>query len=417
MKWCWGRRVMWLWMGVAAAAFGQGRSAGLHEAYTTLATGAEAPFHNPANLAFTPGRQVSLVLLGVTGWLDDNAFGLETYRRYNGAYLDEAAERDLLDAVGGHAVTGRAGVTARPFSIAIGPAALSLQSRAWTRFSLAEELFSLLLRGNELDRTYDFIPASGQAMLLSDLTLSYGYSPPYTLRGTQSLSFGLNAHYFLGSGYGEVESMRARARTGATLAAADGQARLRTSRGGQGWGLDLGMTAVVTPRLRLSLYAENLLTALRWTRDCERVQAGFTLHDTNIDRILEEDLDLEEVVAHDDTTLAIPAFSTRLPRRWHIGAGYLHKRWLLSAEWRGGEKGAAALGGAELALGGEYAPWRFLRLRGGAGHAAETGWSSAFGLGLLAGKVRWDLAWQGVGSLNPNAVRGGRVAVSLGIGL
>ncbi|HOT97336.1 MAG TPA: hypothetical protein PLG50_12955 [bacterium] len=416
MKRCSGWRVVWFWMG-AAAAFGQGRSAGLHGAYATLATGAEAPFHNPANLAFSTGGRTSLALLGVSVWADDNAFGLESYHRYNGAYLDDVAKRELLAAVAGRGVIGRAGVTARPISIAVGPAALSLQSRGLGRFHLAEELFDLLLRGNELDRAYDFIPAAGRAMLLSDLTLSYGYSPPITLRGTQSLSFGLNAHYFLGSWYGEVESMRARARTGATSAAADGQARLRTARGGQGWGLDLGMTAVITPRLRFALYAENLLTELRWNRTCERLLAGFSLYDTNIDRILEEGLDLEDVAVHSDTTLAIPAFSTRLPRRWHLTASYLRKRWLVSAEWRGGQEEAAVLGGSELALGGEYAPWRFLRLRTGAGHAAASGWSSAFGLGLLVGSLRWDLAWQGVGSLNPAAVRGGGFATSLTIGL
>lgn len=417
MKRCSGWRVvMGLWLS-AAAAFGQGRSVGLHGAYATLATGAEAPFHNPANLAFSTGSRTSLALLGVSLWADDNAFGLESYRRYNGAYLDEAAKEELLAAVAGRGVSGRLGLTARPFSIAVGPAALSLQSRALGRFHLAEELFSLLLRGNELERRYDFIPAAGRALLLSDLALSYGYSPPYTLRGTQSLSFGLTAHYYLGSWYGEVESLRARARTGATSAAADGQARLRTARGGQGWGLDLGMTAVITPRLRLALYAENLITDLRWNRRCERLLAGFTLDDTNIDRILEEDLDLENVVTHSDTTLAIPAFSTRLPRRWHLSASYLRPRWLVSAEWRGGEKAATLLGGSEQALGGEYAPWRFLRLRAGVGHAAESGWSSACGLGVLCGGLRWDLAWQGVGSLNPGAVRGGGLATSLAIGL
>src|SRR5690606_11461184 len=110
----------------------------------------------------------------VSGWLADNAFGLEEYRRYNGAYLDQAAKRDILSAVTGRGLLARAGVTARPLAIAVGPAALSWQTRAMTRFSLADELFRLLLEGNEVDKTYDFVPAGGRAMLLSDLTLSWG---------------------------------------------------------------------------------------------------------------------------------------------------------------------------------------------------------------------------------------------------
>ncbi len=400
-------------LALTTAAFGQGRSAGMHGAYATLAEGAEAPFHNPANLAFNNSHAVSLSLFGVSGWLDDNAFGLADYRRYNGAFLDAAAKSDLLAAVAGEGLVTRAGIVVRPMSLSVGPAALSLQTRAFSRFSLAEELFSLLLNGNEVDRAYNFAPAHGRATVLSDVSLSYGYSPPYTLRGLHSLSFGVNAHYFIGSYYGEVEQMRARALTGLATAQADGLAAMRTARGGRGWGLDLGFTAVVTPRLRLGLVAENLVTDLRWGKQCERLQADFTLHATNIDRIMEDDLDLEDVVLHSDTTLAIPAFSTRLPRRWHLAGSWQEKRYALSAEWTGGDADAAMLGGSQLAVGGEYAPWGFLRLRAGAGYARQTRWSSALGLGLLFLGGRWDVAWQGVGSLDPSQVRGGVLATSL----
>ncbi len=396
-----------------AAAFGQGRSAGMHGAYVTLATGAEAPYYNPANLAFTRGRQTTLSLLGVSGWAADNAFGLEEYRRYNGAYLDQAAKEEILAAVAGEGLLARAGVTARPFSIAVGPAALSWQTRAVSRLSLAEELFHLLLEGNEVDKTYDFTPAAGRAMLLSDLAFSWGYSPPFTLRGIHSISLGINARYIIGSFYGQVERMQARTLTGATLARAEGEATLRTAQGGRGWGLDLGMTAVVNPHLRFGLFSENLASGMSWNRESERIQADFTLHATNIDRILEEDLDLEEVVMHSDTTLAIPAFSLRLPRRLHFSGSYLQKRWSLSAEWSGGETGGGDWGGAEVALGGEFSPWRFLWLRGGAGHAEDLGWSSSLGFGLQMLGGRWDFAWQGVGSLHPGRVRGGLVATSL----
>lgn len=396
-----------------AAAFGQGRSSGMHGAYATLATGAEAPFYNPANLAFTPGRQTTLSLLGVSGWLADNAFGLEEYRRYNGAYLDRAAKRDILSAVTGRGLLARAGVTARPLAIAVGPAALSWQTRAVTRFSLADELFRLLLEGNEVDKTYDFVPAAGRAMLLSDLTLSWGYSPPFTIRGIHSLSFGANAHYFIGSFYGQVEQMRARALTGATLVRAEGKASMRTAQGGGGWGLDLGMTAVINRHLRCAFFGENIVNEISWNKQSERIAAGFTLNATNVDRILQEDLELEEVVLHSDTTLAIPAFSIRLPRRYHLSGSYLQKRWSVSAEWVGGEAGGGEWGGSEVALGGEFSPWRFLWLRGGAGRTEELGWSSSLGFGLQMLGGRWDFAWQGVGSLHPGRVRGALVATSL----
>jgi hypothetical protein len=402
-----------LFLSVAGTVFGQGRSAGLHGAYATLAAGAEAPLYNPANLAFSSGSDVTIALLGVSGWLDDNAFGLESYRRYNGAYLDEADKSDILATIADKGLVGRAGVSARPFSIAVGPAALSLQTRALTRITLAEELFSLLFKGNALDVAYDFAPAEGQAMVLSDIALSYGYSPPFTLRGVHSLCFGLSGHYYIGSYYGEVERMQARALTGTTLAQADGLAWLRKAEGGRGWGLDLGMTAVINAHFRAGLVAENLITRVEWDKKSERLQADFTLHATNIDRIMEEDLAFEDVVLHSDTTLAIPAFATRLPRRWHLSGSYLSRKYLISAEWVAGESGAAALGGSNLALGAEYAPWGFLRLRGGVGHMAESGWGSSLGLGLHFLGGRWDFAWQGVGSLNPNAVRGALVATSL----
>ena len=396
-----------------AAAFGQGRSAGMHGAYATLATGAEAPYYNPANLAFTRGRQITLSLLGVSGWALDNAFGLEEYRRYNGAYLDQAAKEEILAAVAGEGLLARAGVTARPFSIAVGPAALSWQTRAVTRLSLAEELFHLLLEGNEVDRAYNFIPAAGRGMLLSDLAFSWGYSPPFTLRGIHSISLGINARYIIGSFYGQVESIHASALTAATLARAEGEATLRTAQGGRGWGLDFGMTAVVNPHFRLGLFSENLASGIKWNKKSERIQADFSLYATNIERILAEDLDLEEVVMHSETTLAIPAFSMRLPRRLHVSGSYLQKRWSLSAEWRGGERGGGEWGGSEVTLGGEFSPWRFLWFRGGAGHADDLGWSSSLGFGLQMLWGRWDFAWQGLGSLHPGRVRGGLVATSL----
>ncbi len=397
---------------------GQGRSYSLFGAGASLARGAESPYHNPANLAFQKPRSFSCSFLGISGAGSNSAFSLSDYNRYNGAYLDAAAKQDILDALSGTGLLSAFKLDIRPFAATWGSWAFSTRTQALGSARLAEDVVGLLLNGNELDVTYDFEPLAGESALFTSCTVSYGHTLPLLIGGANRISLGVNMHYYIGSGYAQVEKSHAEALTGFSTIRAAGVAQLRTARGGSGCGVDLGMTLQAAPQLYFSIAAENLSSRLNWKKNTETIHADFQLYATNVDHILENDLTIDEVVLHSDTTLASPSFSTTLPAIWTVAASLHEERYQLALQGTILPKEAdLALARSRFVCAGAYQVWPFLWLRAGFGYKGDLGWGSSWGWGLGGKSFRWDFGWQGLGGILPPSWRGGGFASSFSCGL
>ncbi|MBN2356190.1 hypothetical protein JXO59_08755 [candidate division KSB1 bacterium] len=384
-----------------------GASMAVAGAYRCFAAGAEAPFFNPANLALHDAHRWGIHFLGIGASVDNSAFSIASYSQYNGRYWDEADKAALLNRIPAEGLILNGHSAMQPLSVRYGPVAFSTGFVAAARGSIAKDIFTLLLQGNELGYEYKFRPATAEAIVMTSYTFSYATSFLAEKSYLQRLAVGINVKYLYGHFYGRTNHMQARACTEFTALRADGVAQMRAARGGNGFSFDLGLTGELSDSWRTTLTLENIGAQIRWHKQTEGLRADFVLDDTNVDEIIQADKEWEDVVTHRDTTYAIAAFTTHLPMVVNLGAMYHKRRWAIAAEYSVGVRSSAMSSTrGRLALGGEYRPWTFLPLRLGLSVGGESKFLFAYGLGLRIKAFSWHLGAQHVGGVIPSQSRG-----------
>jgi len=406
--------LLWLAATLHAAGPETGASRALAGADVALVRGAAAPFSNPANLAWSPRGAVDVLLFGITADLDNNAFSYSTYRKYNGTYLDEGDKTDLLEMISEDGLILHGGASLHPIAVSFGSFAVSVSGLGSARSSVAQDIFTLLLRGNEVGREYLFKPASGRALAAADYAFSAAHA--FRLAGVSGpqLAVGMNLHYLHGYLNGETRRMQARALTEFSSIRGDGSALVRHARDGDGLAVDLGLSGRLSKSWYLSLTAQNLAAQIRWVRETRATMADFNLDATNVEKILRDDVDMDEVVVHQDTTMYIPPYVTRIPVVFALGAGFERNRLRAAMAYRVGvARSALTSTVGELSFGAEYRPLAFLPLRLGLGLGGAERLLFCYGFGLQVRSFRWDWGFQQAGAVLLNRMRGWGLATNL----
>ncbi len=369
--------------------------------------GAESPYANPAYLAFYDSLRFGIQFLGIGISLHNNTFSLKDYSQYNGAYLNENDKRKILKLMptAGWMVNGQTAI--HPVRFRYGPVAFSVSTIAAAEGTIAEDLFSLLLFGNQEGYAYRFRPAKMEALFFSRYSFSFAKSfrldKPYSRR----LAVGLNANYLHGHFYGQSQKMHARALTEITFIRGDGHAYFRYAEGGRGFSFDLGLSDEISANWQAYLNIENIGAQVRWTKQPKRIHANFILEDTNIDEIFQSENDWEEVIVHSDSSYRIAPFTSRIPLRLTLG-GYYHKgKFAACAEYGLGMRQSAITSTrGRLAVNGEYSPWPLLPLRLGLALGGKPGCLFSYGFGIRSRNFNYDVALQQIGSVLPTRIRG-----------
>jgi hypothetical protein len=400
--------------GVEAIGMSNARATAMAGAYNGLALGAEAPFVNPANLSFKTSTPLSITIFGVGLQVANNSFNKAYYDRYNGAFLDQVAKRDILDAIPDKGLRMNSMSEAQALGVGYGQFAFSASMIGGAESTLARELFDLALNGNQQNRIYSFSPAAGEGIGLLSFAFSSGREIKIHLPYVNQAGIGVTLKYYRGLFYGQVLHARARALTEFSSVQAEGSANLRRSTGGNGFGLDFGATTTLYGKWRASFTVHNLLSTIRWNKQTEATLADFELFHTNLEQIDNFEGEVDSVFVSNDTTKAIGAFSTTLPTVLRLGVVRTFGSWLVTGEWEQGFKSSALSTTTPLlAVGSEYKPWRALRLRMGTSLGGRLGFTLTYGLGFLFGPVHWDFACVNYHGLIPSASRGFGFATSL----
>ncbi|OPZ73065.1 MAG: hypothetical protein BWY83_00307 [bacterium ADurb.Bin478] len=268
---------------------------------------------NPAQLALRGEQRWKLSLMQIGGLAANDALRKDHYDRYNGAFLNEAAKKDLLNAIPAAGMDFYGCVEAQPLALQYGSFAFSTQLTAAVNGRLAKETCELLLHGNELDRVFRFKPLAGDALVVSSYALSFGRSLPCPRSGVQHLGAGISVKYLRGHVLEQIKDIDVETVTLYTSLAAKGSARWRRAQGGDGLGIDVGFTATFLQHWRAGLVVENAFGQITWNRTPEAGHAEFSVVSSTVERIVSDDLDFDEVVLTQDTTRAIAAFTEQLP--------------------------------------------------------------------------------------------------------
>ncbi len=369
---------------------------------------------NPAQLALRGEQRWKLSLMQIGGLAANDALRKDHYDRYNGAFLDDAAKKDLLNAIPVTGLDFYGCVEAQPLALQYGSFAFSMQLTAAANGRLAKETLELLLYGNALDRVFHFKPLAGDALVVSSYAFSFGRSLPCPRSVVQHLGAGVSVKYLRGHVLEQIKDIDAETVTRFTSLAAKGTAHWRRAQGGDGLGVDVGLTATILQHWRASLVVENAFGRITWNRTPEDGHAEFKVVSSTVERIVSDDLDFDEVVLTQDTTRAIAAFAEQLPMLMRLGFGREFKDWRVAVElFRSSRKSAWAGDQTALAAGVEYRAARMVHLRAGARLGDHLSPAFTAGLGLALGPMRWDVAVMPFAGLVPAQLKGVGLATGM----
>jgi len=367
-----------------ARAQGVVRAWGMGGASTAASRGLEAVIYNPANLAFSEGTTVGLAAAAAD--IHNNALSLDRYNEITGQYLDSAAKAQLLSDIPDSGLKLDADVSASALGYQSGSFAISFSGFGVGQGNLDKDYFDLVLNGNQLGQTIDFSNTWGEGYAVGSAALSYGR---VILEGVGTrLSVGLNARYL--QGLYEMHVSEAYGTLSTSMTEINGEAYVATesSRGGQGYGLDLGVALQTSGGWTFGLAVDNVMGTINWDKNVERQEMHVTAADINL-----LSGDLNAAVTNADTTFATEGYSTTLPRQARLGASRQFGSFVLAADYVQGFVDRSLTSTKPLLNGG--VEWRLsshFQPRLGLSSGGERGNSATAGVGLKVGPWRLDAA-------------------------
>lgn len=363
-----------------------------------LSHGIEALNANPAHLGLPQVHWVEMRVVGVSAGVHSNGLGLDDYRKYNGATLDNDDKSAILAQVpdGGLSMWSEGSASALAFRA--GSWGLAASGLGSARGNLDREAIDLFLHGNADQSDWTFENSEGDGLASWQVELSHGRQL-FTLIGGPVYG-GLSAAYVRGIYLARADQIRADIATNTTGLTGEASAEWITSSGGSGFGVDAGMAWQARPNLLISFSGEQLYHSIRWNNEVERTRYDLTFDDVTIDNF--ED----SLWSSKETTESLASFRNGLPAHLRLGAG------LTSGATRYAVEGSvwtsdrfAASTKPQLAAAIEHTLGRTLPLRFGASVGGRSEFAIGCGAGLHFGGFVWDFGvridralWIGNGS-------------------
>ncbi len=381
------------------------RSLGMADSYLLLSSNCEAALLNPANLAL-PGRtNYSIKLFSLSGRVNNNAFSLNDYNKYNGAYLTEADKQDILSKIPTDGLSLDFAGSASLLSFSVGSFAFTSEVIGGGYGVIAKDPIELVLMGNKMG---ELVTADGSdAAGWSAVAIGVSYGRNILNRNDLSLNAGASFKYLRGLAYFGIKDLSAEAVTLATGFAGEGGLTMLQSQGGSGYAVDLGLAATKGDT-RYGLVIRNLLASINWNQQAEK-----TLYTFQFDNLTVDNAGEDTILVSDNQIIPINAFSSRPPLQIEVGAARHFGRFLATASYRQGFVNSAFVSRKpRLGVGAEYPATGFLALRSGLAIGGSESFSTSIGTGFSLGPVHLDLAYAAAARIVPWGGRGGQFAIS-----
>jgi len=234
------------------------RALGVGGAYVGVARGHEAVFSNPANLGLPGAARWSLgfpqVAAGATV-LGPELLDLRDYFNYDD--LSDQQRTDLLAKIPAGGTALEAEARAPLVTWQMGNFGLGVAYGFVGSHTIGRDLVDLFLNGYQEGRTdYRMGNTAGTRATYWDFAAAYG-------RSVGPLSVGATAHYYLGRGLVQTRAFEPRY----DLVAGDIEVDYVgvNSKGGSGYGLDLGAALQPVPGLTVSAAVANVVHSMEWS--------------------------------------------------------------------------------------------------------------------------------------------------------
>ncbi len=320
----------------------EGVSLGLGGAYTAIARGPEAIFWNPANLALSselPNFNLRLYSLGFN--FGNNVFDIDFYNEYFtgtgqedeegnkiGRKLTDSDKDDILGRIpdSGLELLGRGDFSF--LAINYKNFGFSIEANAFLKASFPKDAFNMILTDIG-HKTYSFdIDAEG--LSTAKANLSYGKS---VLKNKQKklfngaisvneLAVGFTLSYIKGLAYGEVTESDVKVIIDDQGFNAPSRIVAKSALLGTGFGIDLGVGAVLNNGWQVGLAFENIPGYIKWSNEAKEYIQTF---DLKRKIFINEFSDIEIDDYTDDIENELDSFSQMLPFNVRLGVAKYYK--------------------------------------------------------------------------------------------
>jgi hypothetical protein len=388
-----------------------GRSVGMAGAYTQAARGAESVFWNPANLGFSRGsdRNLEFLSLGVGAY--NNAFTLSQYNRYNGEFLTTDDKEAILQDIPADGFSGSAEASILGLGICWGNLAFTISGQGNSRLLFPKDPIEVLFFGNQINDTLVFTDSDGEAYASADFGLSYGRM--VWKDGEKAILCGLGVRYVRGFAYQEVIRSQGEMVVLETGITGQGDFAVRSAQGGNGYGLDLGITFKHNQKWSFGVFLANVTSTIKWNRRTQ--EKGYVFR---VDSLLAEDFDVDSLSVDESYTRDIGSFTTHVPLLLRLGISRQSVRSLLTFDLEQGIKqGMGVSNQLKASVGGEYRISRLLALRAGLAVGGAEALEIASGLGLKQGRYYLDIGVAMQKGLWPTRSKAIKLAITNGLNL
>jgi hypothetical protein len=218
---------------------------------------------NPALVGFSGESRVDFISLRASA--GNNSFSIGEYSLYNGKFLTGADKARIMGSVPESGLDTRAHVS-------VGGGASwnrGIRLVGWLRAGqvsrMPRDVLDLALFGNEPGRTYDLNGASGEAMGLAGMSIAYAGAVGFSGR---EVFLGAGLNLLKGLAYDGVVRAEGFIHTGEEGITSAGELVTRTSEGGTGYSLDIGLACISYYDITISTYVLNVASAMHWTSGC-----------------------------------------------------------------------------------------------------------------------------------------------------
>jgi hypothetical protein len=292
-----------------------------------MVEGTQAVGVNPAQLASTMRPKFAYRLLQAHAGLDNNSFSGSQYNRYTGAFLDSAAKQNIMSSVPEAGLRLNSDADLDGLAFTTGIFGLAVRGHAAASGTIPRDMIDLVLNGNQLGRRYSASNLQGEAIAYSDVTLGFGVP---LARGLET---GIGLKYLRGILVAQNTQVDGYLLTLPYVVNSELLAGYRWAYGGNGYGLDWGMTYewgpegqdseaagqesfAVSRHLRVALALTNLNLGINWT-----TRPGAAVLKVNLDSVNLMQLTSSHGAGATEFVQNQPAaFKTRLPCFLNLGA-------------------------------------------------------------------------------------------------
>ncbi len=360
------------------------RSLGLGGCYTTLASGVEAPFWNPANLGFPQNPRFSFNLFSLGTRLGNNSFSLKDYNHYNGKFLTQSDKDKILNSIPSDGFDLNLDLEASFPGLSYRQFAVTTQVSGISTFSVPKTPFELLLFGNKLNENVILDQANSEACAYLSLVFSHGRK--VIKIKNKEIYAGINLKWIKGIGYQKTIKAEGNFITRETEIEGEASFVSREALGGEGYGLDFGWATFLNEKYTLGLFILNPFNQIKWNKNAKERGYEIAVNSLTLENFDEDSVKKEENFERD-----LGSFVTHLPTVINLGLSRKTSELILIFNWKQGFKNCAGSSKTpELSFGTEYYLLSWLPLRCGVALGGREGFSFATGMGIDLGSSHLD---------------------------